>query len=603
MAEQAGARQVVGAAPGSGFATVQAALLAMAVLYFARELLVPLALAVLLSFVLAPVVRWLRRWHVPRGPAVIVAVLLAVAVILGIGTVMGRQATQLAENLPQYQTTITEKMARLRELPGVLNRVTDVLEQLGSQFRATPATPAAAPQSEEPAPLPVQVRPPEPTAFETLQHIVEPLLGPLATAGIVVILVIFILLYREDLRDRVIRLAGARDLHRTMEAMDDAAYRLSRFFLAQTGLNAGFGLFIAAGLWLIGIPNPLLFGILAGVMRFVPFIGAYVAAAFPALLAVAVDPGWTSLLLVVALFGIFEPLMGQMVEPWVFGQSTGLSPIAVIASATFWTWLWGPIGLLLSVPLTVCLVVLGRHVDRLQFLDVVLSDTPPLQPEDSFYQRALAGDADALAEQAESCLREDKLAQYLDNVALPALRLAQVDAGRGALTAPRLETLRTTVATLLDDLEEEESPPPEVLPPPAWQAPGAILCASGRGPLDALAARMLVQALSRQGYGAALLLGGGPAPPPLLACLAMVPGGASTAAARYQLRRLRRRLPALAVVTLAAGVAGDDTLNASLRAEGPDVRVTTTLRDALEACAEAVRAEAAALPAPVVEPA
>ncbi|MFC7692541.1 AI-2E family transporter [Paeniroseomonas aquatica] len=242
--------------------------------------------------------------------------------------------------------------------------------------------------------------------MEMLRRVAEPLIGPLATAGIVVILVIFILLYREDLRDRLIRLAGARDLHRTMAAMDDAAYRLSRFFLAQTGMNTAFGLLISGALWLIGVPNPLLWGFVAALMRFVPFIGVFVTVTGPILMALAVDPGWTMLVWVLVLFGVSELLMGQVFEPLVFGHSTGLSPIAVIAAATFWTWLWGPIGLLLAVPLTVCLVVLGRHVERLEFLEVMLGDQPPLDPEETFYQRALAGDASALAEQAERCLKE-----------------------------------------------------------------------------------------------------------------------------------------------------------------------------------------------------
>ena len=419
--------------PGSGLQLLQGALLVGAVLYFGRELLIPLVLAVLLSFVLAPVARVLRRVHLPRAASVLVAVTLAGAVIFGMGALVGSQATSLAENLPAYQTAIMEKVGRLQAAGGLLDRITDTLQQIGhpggAEKPAAPVAPRAAPSRQVVEPVPVEIRTPDPTAFEMLQRVAEPLLGPLATAGIVAILVIFILLYREDLRDRLIRLAGARDLHRTMAAMDDAAYRLSRYFLAQTGMNTAYGLFIAAALWAIGIPNPLLWGFVAGLMRFVPFIGSVVAAGFPALLALAVDPGWSTLVWVLVLFALSEGLMGQVLEPLVFGHSTGLSPIAVIAAATFWTWLWGPIGLLLAVPLTVCLVVLGRHVDRLEFLEVMLGDSPPLDPEETFYQRALAGDADALAEQAEKCLKEQSLAEFLDGVALPALRLAQADFG------------------------------------------------------------------------------------------------------------------------------------------------------------------------------
>ncbi|RYJ02412.1 MAG: AI-2E family transporter, partial [Acetobacteraceae bacterium] len=433
-------------APGSGMEMLQGALLVMAVLYFGQELLVPLVLAVLLSFVLAPLVRILRRIAIPRPVAVIVTVLLACTLFLGIGGLVGRQASLLAENLPTYQATIGHKLSGLQSAGGLLDRVSGAVQAMGRgintepEATAKPAGPAT--RTEAQAPIPVEVRTPDPTAMEMLRRVAEPLLGPLATAGIVIILVIFILLYREDLRDRLIRLAGARDLHRTMAAMDDAAYRLSRFFLAQTGMNTAFGLFIAGALWLIGVPNPLLWGFVAALMRFVPFIGVFVTVTGPILMALAVDPGWSMLVWVLVLFGLSEMLMGQVFEPLVFGHSTGLSPIAVIAAATFWTWLWGPIGLLLAVPLTVCLVVLGRHVERLEFLEVMLGDRPPLDPEETFYQRALAGDANALAEQAERCLKEKPLADYLDAVALPALRLAQADAVHGALQPERREALQ-----------------------------------------------------------------------------------------------------------------------------------------------------------------
>ena len=450
-------------APGSGMEMLQGALLVMAVLYFGQELLVPLVLAVLLSFVLAPVVRGLRRVAIPRPVAVVVTVLLACAIFLGIGALVGRQASLLAENLPTYQATIGQKLSGLQSAGGLLDRVSGAVQAMGRGIGNEGEAPAkASPTSrtEAPAPIPVEVHAPDPTAMEMLRRVAEPLIGPLATAGIVVILVIFILLYREDLRDRLIRLAGARDLHRTMAAMDDAAYRLSRFFLAQTGMNTAFGLLISGALWLIGVPNPLLWGFVAALMRFVPFIGVFVTVTGPILMALAVDPGWTMLVWVLVLFGVSELLMGQVFEPLVFGHSTGLSPIAVIAAATFWTWLWGPIGLLLAVPLTVCLVVLGRHVERLEFLEVMLGDQPPLDPEETFYQRALAGDASALAEQAERCLKEKPLAEYLDAVALPALRLAQADAVHGTLQPERREALVRSVELLVEDLEEEEDPEP-----------------------------------------------------------------------------------------------------------------------------------------------
>lgn len=582
--------------PKDGGAIAQAALVVVAVLYFARELLVPLALAVLLSFVLAPIARALRRIGIPRVVGVLAAVLAAVAVIGMLGLVMGRQLSELATDIPLYQYELNRKLASVNASGGLLERAQDMLRGL-----ADGAEQAAAQQPEPQAanavpPLLVEVRPPAPKPFELLQSILEPLLLPLANFGIVVVLVVFVLLYREDLRDRVIRLVGADDLHRTMAAMDDAAYRLSRFFLAQTAMNAAYGVVITLALLLIGVPQPVLWGILAGLMRFVPFVGTIVAVAFPLLLALAVEPGWTMPLLVLVLFAVSEGLMGHVFEPLVFGHSTGLSPIAVIGAATFWTWLWGPIGLILSVPLTVCLVVLGRHVEKFEFLEVALGDRPPLDPPETFYQRALAGDADALGEQADTMLRDHRLSDYYDEVALPALALAQADALRGSFAEERLMAVRARVAALVEDLEEdveddqapekplaepdgEQAPPQPADPPPPPEAlipAGAVICLAGRGPFDEAVAAMLAQVLRKRGFGAVaapveLLRGGdlsGFEPASVRqAWLCTVEGGASAAAARYLLRRLKRRFPDSVVAALVVG-APENRLTEALRAEG-----------------------------------
>ena len=247
---------------------------------------------------------------------------------------------------------------------------------------------------------------------------------------------IFILMQQDDLRDRVIRLFGSRDLHRTTLAMDDAARRLSRFFLIQLGINATFGVIIAAGLYFIGLPSPLLWGIIAALMRFVPYIGSYVAAGVPILLAAAVDPSWSLTLWVAALFLVTEPIIGQLVEPMLYGRSTGLSPISVVISAIFWGWLWGPVGLILSTPLTLCLVVLGRHVKQLEFLNVLFGDRPALTRVENFYQRVLAGDPDEVQEHAEELLKEMSLSSYYDEVALKGLELAARDLARGVPHPP-----------------------------------------------------------------------------------------------------------------------------------------------------------------------
>ncbi len=576
-------------------------------LYLARDLLVPLVLSVLLAFVLAPVVRWLRKARTPRIASVLVAVLLAVALISAFGVLMGRQLTQLAMDLPTYQTTVARKLDDLFGGAGVIGRVTEAIRDLGTNLapREVPQAPAA--PGTAPAPIPVEVRQPPPGMLTMVQSVIGPLLGPVATTGIVVVFVIFLLLYREDLRDRLIKLMGSRDLQRTTAALDEAAARLARYFLAQVMLNAGFGVFIAAGLWLIGVPNPLLWGMVAGLMRFVPYIGGFIAAAFPALLAVAVDPGWSMLLWVVALFLISEPLMGQAFEPMIYGHSTGLSPVAVLLATAFWAWLWGPIGLLVATPLTVGMVVLGRHVDRLEFLDVLLGDRAALEPAEAFYQRALAGDGDGLAEQADIQLRTVSLTTYYDRVALRGLALAQADAARGVLARVRLDAMRARVDELVDDLSDhgddavevpvtdgpggppEEPPPePDTEPPPeGWDADGAVLLVAGRGRLDAQATAMLAQVLSRRGFGTAVLANDALRDPGLAArypgakavVLSALGGGSGAASARYALRRLRRLFPGVLTVAGLWGAERDSAVRVALRAEAEEVVEAHALRD------------------------
>src|ERR1700730_15479559 len=386
----------------SAVATSIIAVIIIAMLYFGREIFVPIALAILLSLVLAPVVGILQRIHVPRGLAVVSVVVLAFAFIFAMGSLLATQLTQLAGDLPRYQSTISEKIQSFRDTKtgrGTLERASDMLKDLSKELdrpkdTASPrALSSIVPNAPGPqTPVPVEVRQPDPGALESLRTLISPLVHPLATTGIIIIFVIFILLQREDLRNRLIRVAGSSDLQRTTAALDDAASRLSRLFLTQLILNGSFGVVIGIGLWFIGIPSAILWGILAAGLRFVPYIGAVIAAAFPLALAVAVDSGWSMLLWTLALFLTVEPVVGHVIEPMVYGHSTGLSPVAVVASATFWTALWGPIGLVLATPLTVCLVVLGRHVERLEFLDV-MGDEPPLTPVENFYQRILAGDA------------------------------------------------------------------------------------------------------------------------------------------------------------------------------------------------------------------
>src|SRR6202521_5048151 len=451
-------------------------------LYFGREIIIPIALAILLSFVLAPLVGLLQRMRVPRGLAVVSVVVIAFALIFAMGSLLASQLTQLAGDLPRYQSTISEKIQSFRDTTagrGTLERASGMLKDLSKELDkpkdAAPTLGAGTsltPKTSGPlTPVPVEVRQPDPSALESLESLISPLLHPLATTGIIIIFVIFILLQREDLRNRLIRLAGSHDLQRTTAALDDAAARLSRLFLIQLLLNGSFGIVIGLGLWLIGVPSAILWGILAAVLRFVPYIGAAIAAAFPRALAcasplaprLAVYPPWSMLLWTLALFLVVEPIVGHVVEPMVYGHSTGLSPVAVVASATFWTALWGPLGLVLATPLTVCLVVLGRHVERLEFLDIMFGDRPALSPPEIFYQRMLAGDPTEAAEKAEQFLKERSLASYYDEVALKGLQLAQADADRGALAQERLTKIRDAVREFANDLSDQDDRlPPKV---------------------------------------------------------------------------------------------------------------------------------------------
>ena len=330
---------------------------AIAALYFGRDILVPIALATLLSFALAPPVRWLRRINVPNLPAVLTVVTLAFLLIFACGWMLAMQATDLAQRLPAYRTNIELKIDALFESPPggrLFERAADMVRDLGRKIdgedreQSTAPSPSAPLDEEEgPQPLPVVIQEPPLTPMQIITTVVGPLLGPLAAAGIIIVLVIFMLLKREDLRDRFIRLAGSRDLPRTTQALDDAARRVGRYLLMQLVVNTTYAIPIGIGLWLIGLPNPILWGMLCGLLRFVPYIGPVVAAFLPLVLALAVDPGWMTFLLAGAWFIIVELISNNVVEPLLYGASTGLSPIAVIAAAVFWAWLWGPIGLLL----------------------------------------------------------------------------------------------------------------------------------------------------------------------------------------------------------------------------------------------------------------
>jgi predicted PurR-regulated permease PerM len=627
-----------------GVAAAVTAAIIIGTLYFGREVFVPIALAILLSFVLAPLVRLLQRWYVPRGLSVVVVVLVAFTSIFALGGVIATQVAELAGELPRYQITMREKIRSIRGTAapsGALERAADVLSDLGKELNK-PKEPAAgqtaplqtAPPGQEAKPIPVEVRQPPPTALENIAALISPLLHPLTTTGIIAIFVVFILFQREDLRNRFIKLAGSHDLQKTTAALDDAATRLSKLFLIQLALNTAFGVVIGAGLWVIGIPSPVLWGILAAVLRFVPYIGAVISAVFPLTLAAAVDPGWSMLLWTAALFLVVEPVVGHVIEPLLYGHSTGLSPVAVVASATFWTALWGPVGLVLSTPLTICLVVLGRHVERFEFLDVMFGDRPALSPPELFYQRMLAEDPAEAVDKAEEFLKERPLSIYYDDVALPGLKLAQNDILRGSLDRAQSQRIKAAVMEVVDDLADQDDrvlvketthdaeaaaaieavhDAAADLPvlsserlAPAWQGETPVLCVAGRGHLDEAVALMLAQLLQKHGLRARVE--GADAMASLnifrldtsgvvMVCLSYL-DASSPAHMRYSIRRLRRRLPEAKIV-LGCWLADVDA--AMLRETAKADVVATTLRDAVKLCLDAARNAAASTDAKAPE--
>jgi predicted PurR-regulated permease PerM len=529
-------------------------------LHVMRDILMPLALATLLSFVLAPLVGKLTKWGAPRGAAVPLVVALAFLGLGALGFVFLNQVRQLAADLPTYRDTLSQKLLDVRgratekgALSGAFDIVQDLFKELNQHEPTAPTSkrdPALAPGAsgshapgvtasgqkrvdEQPLsrveferrPLEVQIVDSK-GPLEAMSAMISPLLHPLATTAIIVIFVMFILAQREDLRNRFIKLAGSRDLHRTTAALDDAANRLSRLYVAQVLLNAAFGALVGGGLWLIGLPNALLWGVLASVLRFVPYIGAILSTAMPLALAAAVDPGWTKAIYVAALFLITEPIVGHVIEPLVMGKTTGLSPVAIIVAATFWTWLWGPIGLVLSTPLTVCLVVMGKHIEGLRFIDTLLGDQPALSAQELFYQRMLAGDPIEATSQIEQFSEKNVLLDYYDDVALAGLRLAQIDLDRSMLDSARVRRLRSAVQELFagfsyDHAEAETGPnakprsmseasrrlvrlKPEDLDE-SWRGANPILVIGGRTPLDEAAAIPMADALNRSGLGARVL--------------------------------------------------------------------------------------------------
>jgi predicted PurR-regulated permease PerM/GAF domain-containing protein len=530
------------------------AALIVAALWFGEEILVPFALAALLSFVLAPLVMRLVRIGLPRVPAVVLVVAFACAVIGGVGVYVGSQFTELSRDLPRYESTIRDKLRAVRRLvsgPGALDEASKVIDAVGDEVQAARDEMEAKSKSPRERRVPVQrvqVEPAPPTGMAAVRSYLSPVLGPLTTAGIVLVFVIFILIERSSMRDRLLRLVGG-DLHRMTDALNDAANRVSRYLTTQLLVNTAYGIVMGIALWLIGVPGAVLWGVLSGVMRFVPYIGPVIAAVFPALMAFAVDPGWDMLLWTLGLVAVAELILNNIVEPVVYGNTTGIAPVAVLLAAAFWTLLWGPIGLILATPLTLCLVVIGRHLPQLQFLDVLLGADEVFDASTRLYQRLLAGDPEGASEIAVEEAQDHTLQGFYNDSAIPALVQA---AGHhvSVSSVTHRHRISSGMAAVIAELRDEYPAPR------ADSASAQVLVVGARWEVDTLAADMLAHALASESVNAALL------PPSAIAAerigsldltgvqvvVVSAFSPAPEAQARYVCRRLRRLRPDLRIV-------------------------------------------------------
>ena len=548
-------RQLLGVAIGAA---------AVAFLYFGQDVLVPITLAIMLSFILSPLVHLLQRLRLWRVPAVVLTVLAALGIIVALGTLIGTQAASLSVNAPQYARAIEAKVQVLQG--SAARRLESITKTLGGSqnLRRRPAATQrdevlrSGTATDTRRPVLVEVAPPKTTPYGVAATVLEPVVGPLETMLIVIVVTMFVLIQREDLRDRFIRVFGSNDLHRTTMALDDAGERLSRYFLAQLAVNTGFGLIVGIGLWLIGVPSPAMWGVLAGMLRFVPYIGPVLAAAGPVALGAAIDPGWSTAIIILLAFVVVEGVMGYVLEPLLYGHSTGLSPVSVVVAAIFWTWLWGPIGLILSTPMTLCLVVLGRHVKVLEFFDVILGDRPALTPVESFYQRILADNPDEALAQAEAMLTTHSLLEYYDEVVVPALKLAAIDEARGTIGGARIARMTRAMMAVIDELDDHADRPPVAEPTDARaDRVGLIACIAGRGAFDVAVAAMLSQLVERDGYTAIRIPHGAASREEIdrldlsgvqTILLSYLELSGTPAHLRYLIRRLRQKAPEATIV-------------------------------------------------------
>jgi len=489
--------------------------LAIATLYLGRQIFIPLALALVLTFLLTPLVSVLEKCRLGRVPAVLVVLVFCFALAAGVGWEVAGQLLDITGHIRDYKTNLEETLRSLHPpTDGALGQATATVRELNKELASIPGQAAAhSPSDGAPhptRPVPVQVAAPPSNFVQDLRALLGPLAGPVETTAIVVIFTAFMLIKREDLRNRMIRLGGQGQLTVMTQALDDASRRLSRYLLLQFLVNAGYGALFGVGLYFVRVPHALLWGILAALLRLIPYVGTFIAAAFPMAMALAVFPGWNHVLLIFGMFLVLELIIANMIEPWLYGAHTGISALAILVAAVFWSMLWGPVGLILSTPLTVCLMLIGRYVPQLSFLEVILGDEPVLSPEQIFYQRLLAMDQDEARYIAEAQLQNKSLESLYETVLIPALRLAEEDRHSDVLGERTSEFIAQTTRELIDDLGDramQRDRPEEASGGGLSSARrvGGIVCLPARDEADELVGMMFAQILRQAGYGASYL--------------------------------------------------------------------------------------------------
>ncbi len=571
-------------------------IIALAALYFAKEILIPLSLAALIAFLLTPAVTRFEKWRLPRVVGVILVMVLSLSLVAGLGWIAVNQLVDVLNQLPNYKANIHAKFEALRGPgKGSLAKASESVKELGKELSGEPeqsptGQPAKTARAPKDAPLlpslerpvPVRVVESQPSALQSLGGVLGPLLAPIGTAVIVLVFSIVMLIKREDLRDRLIRLIGQTQLNLATEAFDDATTRISRYLRLQFVINTTFGGLIALGLYFIGVPNALLWGVLAGVLRFLPYIGAIVGASVPLVLSLALFNSWHQPLMCLGLFLIVEPTVAYLIEPALYGAHTGISSLAILVSAAVWTALWGPIGLVLSTPLTVCLVVMGRHVPQLKFLHILLGDEPVLTPAAQFYQRLLAMNQLEARAVIETFLKDRPVIQLYDEVVIPALSMAEEDRHKGALDDTRERFLVQSIEEFVAERADEIEAPP--------RRGTRVVCLAGSDKADEITAAMLGQVLEGLGYAAvsfpvldspAEFLKTLSCQPNDILCISAVPPFALMRA-RSLSKELRTRFPELRILLGLWGFAGAGAKSDQRLENAFAVEVVTTLAQAVE---------------------